>query len=255
MANIAPVERRRKILKQFIDTSQLKGLEIGPYDRPIVLKEMGYIKYLDYFTKEELIEKAPNTIARVVDEVVDVDFVIRDSTIPEKVNEQFDYVVASHVIEHVPNVIQWLQDLASVLSDKGRIFLAVPDKRYTFDIMRPVTTTGKLIDAFRTNKTCPSFADVFDTARYHKKVKLAELWQKKCDVNKVPFSRDIHMCMQKARKAESTYVDCHCNVFTASSFQQIIGDLFELGLGSFEMETFQDVVKNTNEFVCILRKK
>ncbi|MEX3900116.1 methyltransferase domain-containing protein [Paraburkholderia sp. BR10954] len=50
---------------------------------------------------------------------------------------KFDYVIASHVIEHVLDLVGWVHSLLAALKHAGRIVLAVPDRRYTFDYVRP----------------------------------------------------------------------------------------------------------------------
>ncbi len=50
-----------------------------------------------------------------------------------------DLLVASHVIEHVPDLITWLREIASVLKPTGQARLAIPDRRYTFDLLRVET--------------------------------------------------------------------------------------------------------------------
>ena len=68
--------------------------------------------------------------------LVNVDFVLEQGPLREiAANEApFDYAIASHVFEHLPDPIGWLTELHSLLSPGGVIALAIPDKRYTFDI-------------------------------------------------------------------------------------------------------------------------
>jgi len=54
------------------------------------------------------------------------------------IKEKFDYIIAFDAIEHIPNMIDWLNDVHKILKDAGHIFLAIPGKRYTFDILRPI---------------------------------------------------------------------------------------------------------------------
>ena len=62
-------------------------------------------------------------------------------------NLVFDYVIASHVIEHAPDMIGWLRQVAGVLRTGGILSLAVPDKRFTFDEGRELTTLDQLLTA------------------------------------------------------------------------------------------------------------
>lgn len=60
----------------------------------------------------------------------------------------YDYIIASHVIEHVPDFVGFLRDCSKMLKMNGVLSLAVPDKRFTLDHFRMVTTTGKVINDF-----------------------------------------------------------------------------------------------------------
>ncbi|WP_044156709.1 class I SAM-dependent methyltransferase, partial [Escherichia coli] len=62
---------------------------------------------------------------------------------------EFDLIVASHVIEHVPDLIGWLKDAISVLKVGGTLALVVPDKRFTFDILRPLATYREVAAAHK----------------------------------------------------------------------------------------------------------
>ena len=252
MITTPQIERRHKFLKRHIKMKKCSGLEIGPYDRPIVHKKHGPVKYLDYYSADEL--RAKSGAGRVPEEVVDLDYVIQGKRIGEVVTEKFDYVVASHVIEHVPNMIDWLNELSGVLVDGGRIFLAVPDKRYTFDIARPLTTTGQIIQNYKSGKTRPSYGDVFDVHRYHKKVNPAVVWQGKFNVEKVPYTFDIAFSEKQGNIALKRYFDCHCSVFTCESFLEIMADLLALSSIPFKVAAHQNNERPFNDFLCILKK-
>ncbi|MBN2530241.1 MAG: methyltransferase domain-containing protein [Deltaproteobacteria bacterium] len=252
MISTPQIERRRKFLTKHINVAKRKGLEVGPYDRPIVHRDMGDIKYLDYFTADELRQrKAPG---RIPEEVVDIDYVVNEKRLTEVVSETFDYVVASHVIEHVPSIIDWLNEMAMLLNKKGVIFLAVPDKRYTFDIGRPLSTTGQIIEHYHTHKKKPSFADVFDTHRYHKKVKPIDVWNGTFSFDRQTYTHDLEHSQRVGQRAMTTYHDCHCNVFTYDRFLEIFSDLQALSLTTFRIKAHQDVVRPFNDFMCVLQK-
>jgi SAM-dependent methyltransferase len=64
-------------------------------------------------------------------------------------DESVDFVVANHVIEHLPDPISGLQEMARVTKPGGLLYFAVPDQRATFDRRRPVTAIAHLVDEFR----------------------------------------------------------------------------------------------------------
>lgn len=51
----------------------------------------------------------------------------------------YDFVLASHVLEHVANPLRALQEWKRVLNPDGTILVVVPDKRETFDHRRTFT--------------------------------------------------------------------------------------------------------------------
>ena len=117
-----------------IDLDNTKGLEIGPLYRPRVSQAYD-VRYVDHYSTEELrAGYAVNSVAGpFIDEIVEVDYVLRDGETIASVTKEdapFDYVVASHVIEHVVDPISWLRDVHEVLAPEGVISLVIPDKRF-----------------------------------------------------------------------------------------------------------------------------
>jgi len=57
-----------------------------------------------------------------------------------------DFVIANHFLEHCQDPIGTIGNVMRVLKPGGIFFLAVPDKRGTFDILRPLTPLQHHID-------------------------------------------------------------------------------------------------------------
>jgi 2-polyprenyl-3-methyl-5-hydroxy-6-metoxy-1,4-benzoquinol methylase len=116
-----------------IDVTTMRGLEIGPLASPRVRKDEGPVRYVDHASAAELKEKYATDAGMQgrLDEIVDVDYVLgKSTTISEATGKDapFDYVIASHVIEHIPDTIGWLDDLTHVLRVGGILSLVIPDK-------------------------------------------------------------------------------------------------------------------------------
>lgn len=129
-----------------IDNST-KVLEIGPAFNPIVSKSEGYRVYnVDNGDKSELRKRYDGFPDIDISKIEEVDFVWRDgdilSAIPPEHLGSFDVVLMGGVIEHIPNPIGLLQSLQKLLRPGGYLSLGVPDKRFCFDVLRPLMTTG-----------------------------------------------------------------------------------------------------------------
>src|SRR5256885_1929786 len=78
-------------------------------------------------------------------------------------DNSLDYVITSHVLEHVANPVAALAEWYRVLRPGGLIYLVVPDRRFTWDHPRPLTPVAHLLEDF-TRATTPADAtpaDVF----------------------------------------------------------------------------------------------
>ena len=66
-------------------------------------------------------------------------------------SESYDFVLSSHVLEHIANPIKALQEWMRVLRAGGALLLVVPHKDGTFDHRRPTTALAHLIDDLNNN--------------------------------------------------------------------------------------------------------
>lgn len=60
-----------------------------------------------------------------------------------------DFVIASHILEHLANPLAMLVDLHRVLKPGGLLVLILPDRRVTFDSERPPTSLEHLVEEYR----------------------------------------------------------------------------------------------------------
>jgi SAM-dependent methyltransferase len=60
----------------------------------------------------------------------------------------YDFVLSSHMLEHTANPIKALTEWKRLLKEHGILVLIVPNKKFTFDHRRPVTTIEHLISDF-----------------------------------------------------------------------------------------------------------
>lgn len=246
---------RTDALLKSIDVATSKGLELGPLINPVVLREMGDIRYIDHVDTDALRARYATHVGFDVDAIVPIDYVSHTGSIHDAVGPDipFDYVIASHVIEHVPDVIGWLGDIRSVLRDDGVLSLAIPDHRRCFDALRSPTVTADLIHAHLTTPTIPSPRQVFD--HYSSAVAWRGLisWEEEPPFEELVLIHSETEALERATTASTSgdYLDVHCWTFTPSSFTRLFGALTRLRLVPFSLESCSETVGG--EFFATLR--
>ncbi|SIT36287.1 conserved hypothetical protein [Paraburkholderia ribeironis] len=251
-------EKRRNHLLNGLDIQSSVGVEIGPLCCPLVRRsDAGTIIYVDHTDTERLRQKYQNDAHVIADEIVDVDAIWGKNTLHEAIGGRYvDYVIASHVVEHVPDLVTWLRELAAVLKPTGEVRLVVPDRRFTFDYFRRESRLPEVLTSYIERARIPHPYSVLDFCLNAVEVNTVEAWQKRIDPQSGGQSHAAEGAIHVARDAfeNGVYYDVHCWVFTPRSFAKLMGDLCQLGLLDFACEHFSDTVKNELEFSVILRR-
>ncbi len=254
-------ERNQRMLSNL--KIQGKGLEIGPSFSPICPKSKGYnIEIIDHLSKEELIKKYvddPNA-GKYVDNIEEVDYVWDGRPYSQLIGRTgiYDFIIASHVIEHCVDLIEFLTECSKLLKEDGTLSLAVPDKRYTFDYFREVSSIRTVIDGnrYRMHKShsLGTLIDsYFNTVAFDRggvympdSAYLLEenlIYQK--DIEKMRKSIDVYH--------EDDYIDCHSWVFTPASFQLLIYQMNSIGLINLYVDELYKAPESI-EFLVKLKK-
>jgi SAM-dependent methyltransferase len=249
-----------------LDVATMRGLEIGPLASPRVHKSQGPVVYVDHADAVGLRHKysADPTMRHRLDEIVDVDYVLagdqrlHDAVAPDA---PFDYVIASHLIEHIPDPVTWLGDIAKALRVGGILSLVIPDKRYCFDLNRRTTDISEVVDAHLRQLRRPSYKQVYDfiSKEVTGQVDTAAIWAGTVNYSDTvrsdvedPDVAALQLCRAVANCEE--FVDVHCNVFTPESFLELYEKLARLGLIDFEIAYFAPTERDNLEFFVSLRR-
>jgi SAM-dependent methyltransferase len=114
----------------------------------------------------------------------DTDYIFNGKNIPGKVyisdivdlnvikEKSYDFVLASHILEHVVNPLKGLSEITRVLKDDGICILILPWKEATFDHKRPISSFSKLLDNYNNNRDekyiddyLPEIKEFYDLSR------------------------------------------------------------------------------------------
>lgn len=254
---------RKEKLTQLLDLRGSVGIEVGRLDKPIVSKEEGNIFYVDFCETEELRTRwkddpGVNCNRIWVDAVWGTNSLADAvSTSAERTGQRWtgaDYLLASHVIEHVPDFITWLNEAKATLKPHGQIRLAVPDRRFTFDYLRNETRVEDVVTEFVRRRRAPSAARIIDFALNVTHVDCGEAWKGPIAKERLVkmYSPEGAIAIAHDAEVNNAYHDIHCWVFTPYSFTQLMMDLTELELLDLGCEWIIPTIHNDLEFfVCM----
>lgn len=230
-------EDRRAILLSMLDRDG-RGLEIGPSHNPVAPKREGFrVEVVDHADRATLVGKYRGHGVDV-DLIEDVDFVWSGESYAELTGKSshYDWIIASHVIEHVPDLVGFVKACAEVLHDGGVLALAVPDKRFCFDRFRALTGLQGLVDAHLEGRRDHSPGSVADYSLNVVALRGRIGWKPgealaatTADFGFVHGAEDAKAAIQ-ARPGDLSYRDIHAWCFTASSFRLLVEDLYQLGM-------------------------
>ena len=255
-SSIVPVADSRHFAIKGLDLSDKSVLEIGALTRPIVARGAARaVSYMDHASTDALHEKYRHEPSIDVDAIVAVDFVAHDGRIASNVGAQkFDVVVAAHVVEHVPDLIGWLEEAESILEPGGVIALIVPDKRYTFDVCRRLSPRREVEAAYREKRTRVGLWNVMDHFTNAVAANTAALWAR--PESAIEFA-PTHTPDDVQRAIEiwnaGHYVDCHAWVFTPDHFLELMTWAFDAFSIPLRVSRFIDTQVGDLEFYVQLQ--
>src|SRR5712691_699882 len=132
--------RRREVSARFL---QGTGIEIGALHYPLwVDPDRARVRYVDRLTVPELRQQYPELAAYAL---VEVDVVDDGEKLSSFADGTLDFVIGNHMLEHCENPIGTTRNHLAKVRPGGVLYYAVPDKRYSFDVDRPLTSFEHLV--------------------------------------------------------------------------------------------------------------
>lgn len=222
------IERRRRAVgRRFLAG---RGVEIGALHLPMSVSDGTIIKRVDRMTVEDLRWLYPELSNY---QFAAIDVIDDGERLDAFADEALDFVVANHMLEHCENLLGALRSHLSKVKLGGHLYYAVPDKRFTFDVNRPMTTFEHLLRD-----------DAEGSAWSHREHFLE--WARLVD--KAP---DEDAAEKRAQHLMKIDYSIHFHVWDRERFSEILARAHEyLGRG-FQVVWFEP---NGAEIICVLRK-
>ncbi len=208
-----------------------EGIEIGPSNRPVPLPKSARVKYVDRMTEKELKLIYPDLRFEKMPHISIIDDAEELQTIT---NSSQDFVIGNHLIEHFQDPIKAIKNFFRILRSGGIIYLAIPNKEFTFDRNRQSTTNEHLMNDYNNGP------EKSKLAHYEEFVRLVE---NEDDPAKITL---------RVNELMSQNYSIHFHAWSQFAILKFFVFLKEeVGLG-FEIEAF---LKNGEECIAILKKQ
>jgi len=230
-----------------------KILEIGPLDRPQFNVQSQNYYSLDVFSREQLINNYATDPHVIKENIVEPSYVIFNNDY-SVIKERFNCIFSSHNIEHMPCLVSSLNNLSSVLADKGLIYLAIPDKRYCFDHFKNETNIYDVLQAYYEKNYRPRFMDVLKFLSQGTHNNPIDHWR--CNHGEINSESILIQDYERLLDQYKTgvYVDAHVSFFTPESFEKIITTLNSLKLIDLKIHKIYHTLYGSFDFYVILKK-
>ncbi|MNX34279.1 Methyltransferase domain protein [compost metagenome] len=208
---------------------QGSGIEIGALHNPLWVSEHAEVRYVDRMQVDELRLQYPelNDLDLVTVDIVDDGEVL--STIDDG---SLDFIICNHMLEHSENPLGTLRNHLRKLRPAGIIYCAIPDKRFTFDRARELTSFEHLVEDDRHGPAGSRAQHFLEWASF---------------VN----GAEGDAAQERARFLEAMDYSIHFHVWDSPSFMSFLSLARDYLDQSFEVEHLE---RNGEELIAILSR-
>lgn len=222
-----------------------RGIELSPGAEPIISKNSFNVLYVDRF------DHSKNSDSYLHGRPVFIDLLLGDQLIDEILDHDgFSYLFSSHVIEYIPDFIQFFISAKKILAKGGRLIMYVPDKRYTFDVLRATSSVRDIEHAHKLKLRHPTLSmakDVYSLSDFN--VEAAKLWNNSyTPTPSYTKSEALNIC----ENLDLLKADMHCFTFTPESFLELIIHIKNNYVPEFEVIEITETNYGAIEFIVDL---
>lgn len=242
--DIAAPDRKQAVVARLRGRESQRGIELSPGAVPVIDKDSFNVIYVDKFDHSVSDTYLDGTPVRI-------DVLLGEKLIDEVLeHDAYSYLFSSHVIEYIPDFIQFFKSAANVLMDSARLIMYVPDKRYTFDVLRSESTIDQIEEAHRQGLRHPSRDMAMDVyTRSDFTATAMDIWEGRYSGSP---SHKLEDAEKIVRDLALDSADMHCFAFTPESFRGLIKHVIAKHVPVFEIIQITDTPYGQNEFLVDL---
>lgn len=248
-------------------------LEISPLYFPL-LKQSSNVKNVDVQSREANIARYNTSDSfprkswgsKFADHFAETHYIWKGGSYLNLVgSKRFKHIVSSHVLEHIPDLISYLEDMYDIMEPGGELRMMIPDMSKNWDFRRKPTELSDIIGNHIEKRTHPGSGDYFeqvllaplsqisehDPANY---VRHPGLYDEIVTTAAIKEALR-HTLAAASRTAAGSYEDAHVNRWTCRSFCQHMQILKDVGLIRLELVNVVPVRPDGGEFLVTLKKR
>jgi hypothetical protein len=167
------------------------GIEVGAMSSPYMgFSHATSVKYADIFSSSQLREiiSSLHVDGMYEKDIVNTDILLKAPkySLFDAITEQVNFVYSSNVFEHHSNPIFCLIDQMKCINI-GVVYLVIPNKNYTYDKHRSLTSIDKLIDKYERDDFTNTIDEAMDVIVGTDKHPVYDLYKKDPE----RYSRDM----------------------------------------------------------------
>jgi SAM-dependent methyltransferase len=220
--------RRREVSVRYLAGD---GIEIGALHYPLWTDPArARVRYVDRLTVPELRQQYPELAPY---DLVAVDVLDDGETLGSFSDESLDFIVGNHMLEHCENPLGTIRNHLRKVRRGGILYSAVPDKRMSFDVARPLTPFEHLV---RDDQEGPAGSRLDHFREW------AEL------VNKQRRPEDLEA---NVRKLLAQNYSIHFHVWDATTYADFLDRARAYLREAFRVEHLE---RNDTEIITVLRR-
>ncbi|MDW7776898.1 MAG: glycosyltransferase [Methanosarcinales archaeon] len=206
-----------------------RGIEIGALHQPLPVPSNVDVKYVDRLDKNDLQEHYPELQEL---NIVSPNIIDDAETLNKIRDDEYDFCICNHVLEHLSNPINAFTNWLRVLKPGGILFMSVPDINNPLDCGRKLTTLEHLIKDNQGSDNNDDYGHFIECAKY---------WM--TNLNTVKEKYDQIEIETIARKNWEMKYSIHYHTFNKNSLTQLFSHLISTLDGQFQIIDYHE-----NEF-------
>ncbi|MGI8803022.1 MAG: methyltransferase domain-containing protein [Solirubrobacteraceae bacterium] len=192
LAQLTPAARATRRVRRDLAERHLSGagLEIGALHCPLQIPAAASVRYVDRMDLAGLRGHYPELESKAL---VEVDVIDDGETLAAQPDASVDFVIANHFIEHTQDPIGTIGNHLRVLRPGGIVYMAVPDREQTFDVLRAPTLFEHVLRDHREGPGWSRMPHFEEWARFVDRVPEAEVAGRARELSEMDYSIHFHV--------------------------------------------------------------